>query len=117
MFRRIALYFSIAAVLVVAIALVASGVFLKKPAKPVITPVPIAVTPTATEEKVPSPPVEAPPAVEQKATFAAPVEVSPIVEKAPLITEAPPAEKALKYEFHKGMIYVAWTGNGYSNVN
>lgn len=106
MFKRIALYFSIAAVFIVAVvfALVASGVFLKKPVKPMITPGAVVETPSIVEEKAPLPPVEAPPIVE---------------EKAPVITEAPPAEKekALKYEFQKGMTYVAWTGSGYGNAN
>ncbi len=127
MFRRIALYFSIAAVFIVAVvfALVASGVFLKKPAKPVIAPVAEVQMPSKVEEKVPLPPVRAPAVVEQKIP-AAPAELPlKIEEKTPLptpaVTEAqvPPTEKekALKYEFQKGMTYAAWTGNGYSNVN
>lgn len=103
---------SIAGVLVVAVIalLVASGALVKKPVKPEVTPAALeAPVPAQVVENVAPLPVQAPPAIEQKA--------------APAVTETqiPPApvekEKAQKYEFQKGMSYVAWTPNGYSNAN
>ncbi len=121
MLKRIVFYLSIAGIfiIVIALALAASGIFLKKPIKPAITPQAVVEAPSIAEEKTLSLPVEAPPKAEEKAPLP-PVEIPPkIEEKAPAVTEAPllEKEKALKYEFQKGMLYVAWTPNGYNNVN
>jgi len=128
MFRRSFFYFSIAAICIAAVVLVlaARGAFIKKPAKPTIAAV--QMPPEAKEAPLPlvAAPVPAPTAVEEKASTSA-VELPPKVEETapivpvPVATEAqvPPAEKerAVKYEFQKGMTYAAWTGNGYSTIN
>ncbi len=121
MFRRMGLYFFIAAICIAAVVLVlmASGAFVKKPAKPEITSAPALQMPSPAEEKAPLPPVAAPvppaPAIEKKASVT-PVELPPKVEETVPVAPAPPEkERALKYEFQKGMTYAAWTGSGYGN--
>jgi hypothetical protein len=104
MSKRVSFYFSVTAILAIVIALVlmASNSRSKKPDKPAES----AVLPAA---EAPAP--QTPPAIEQKT----PEAVVPAV-----VTQVPPeAEEAkvLKYEFQKGMTYVAWTGSGYSNEN
>lgn len=81
--KRIVFYLSIAGIfiIVLALGLMLSSVFLKKRVKPALTP-----------EAV----VEAP------------------SESVMLQVEA---SRVLTYEFQKGMAYVAWTANGYSNIN
>lgn len=112
MFKKVVVYLSVAGVVtaVLIFALAASGVFIKKPVKPAVVPEAVVVeTPPMAKEEAPLPPVEAPPIVEEKV----PAEPAGI-----LPAEVPPtAEKALKYEFHKGMTYIAWTQDGYNNPN
>lgn len=95
MLRKIFFYVFIIGV-IVALGLIASGIFFKKPVKPSITLKP--------GVKMPPPP-EMPPAkkIEEEVAVTATVPI----EK--------PEEKALKYEFQKGICYVAWTENGYTN--
>lgn len=109
--RRIVFYLFIAGTIIVALGLVASSVFLKKPVKPIpisqpLVEVPAVTIPPVVEEEAPSVPLEIPPILEEKAP-------------APVITEVPPLEKEkiAKFEFQKGMTYVAWTESGYSNPN
>ncbi len=106
MSRRVPFYFSVTAILaiVIALAFMANSTRSKKPVKPAES----AVLPAAETPK-------APPAVEQKAPEKEAVTPVAIEEKAPL--PAAEEKKSLKYEFQKGMTFVAWTGSGYSNDN
>lgn len=91
-------------ILAFVLGLVASGIFFKKPIKPIVATHPV---------------VKMPPALEGK-TLPLPPKTAPIIEeKAPAVTAIPSVqkEKALKYEFQKGICYVAWTENGYNNPN
>lgn len=92
--KRNFFYFLTAAIVVAAVILflAAGAIFSKRTLKPITTP---EITTTAPEVVLPEP-EPLPTAIEEKA--AAPI--TPV-----------------KYEFQKGMIYVAWTENGYSNVN
>jgi hypothetical protein len=89
-----------------ALGLIASSIFFKKSAKPTVTSKAMVETPSVIKSEVLVPPVKVSPAVEGKAP-------------APVITEVVPVEKgkAVKYEFQKGICYVAWTENGYNNAN
>lgn len=113
------LYFFIAIVTVALIALgwAMGSTLFKKPVKPAPIYSPAVITPEP--ESIPAEPEEMP-ALPQEAPVVA---EAPAVVEAPIVAEAPevvrPTVEApvLKPEFHKGMIYVAWTGDGYSNVN
>jgi hypothetical protein len=110
-------------IVVFALGVIAAGIFFQQPVKPAITPQAVVETPSIAKEKAPPLPVEVPPIVEEKAPLP-PVEIPAKIEEkasvsAVIEAQVPPVEKrqALKYEFQKGICYVAWTENGYSNVN
>jgi hypothetical protein len=94
--------------------LAAGSIFFKSPVKPAITSRAMVETSSTIEEKAPSSPTEAPPIIESKAPSALPTASSSLEEKV-LIPAA--KEKVSKYEFHKGMVYAAWSEKGYSNAN
>jgi len=104
--RRISFYLAIIGIIILAfvLGLAAGGVFSRKPIKPAVISQPRVEAPPISKEKTPSVPVKAPPALEQKPS---------------VVTELPPVEKERisKPEFQKGMMYVSWTENGYSNAN
>jgi len=129
MSKKIALYLSIVGIFIIAfvLGLVAGGGFLKKTTGPTLAPPSVVEIPSKVEGKITSQqPVEAPGPVSiaEEKTLPAPVEMLPKIEEratATVVTEvqvpSEQKEKISKFEFQKGMVYVAWTGNGYSNPN
>ncbi len=117
------LYFFI--VVVFAVGFLIGVILFKQPVKPAITPQ--LEKPLAGQLETPPLPAEtpAPVAVEAPAveTVVAPLAekevpvIATVEEKAPAIAGVPEAEKLSKPGFQKGMVYVAWTENGYSNAN
>ncbi|MDD4953484.1 MAG: hypothetical protein PHG40_01090 [Candidatus Omnitrophica bacterium] len=111
------IFMGVALIAIFGLGFAMATIMLKKPAKPVAIPeaaVKEEVPVSAVEEEMPAlPPVAAvEPAAVPSATEAA---VTPPVPAEPTPTVA--VESAFKPEFQKGMIYVAWTPDGYSNSN
>jgi hypothetical protein len=97
--KRIPFYLFITGTIfiVFVLGLVTGGVLFKKPAKPTVETIQPAI----------QLPVEAPSASVPE----------PAIEEALVVATAPALEqeRVIKYEFQKGMSFVSWTGNGYSN--
>ncbi|MBM3246023.1 MAG: hypothetical protein FJZ13_01705 [Candidatus Omnitrophica bacterium] len=122
MWKGKSLYFFIAIVFIVGF--IAGGILFRASVKPAITPVPSAET-----EKAPVAPVKEAPSAPEVPIVEVPLAETPAEEEKPALAAALPEEKApeavtetgapkvAKYDFQKGIIYVAWTENGYSNAN
>jgi len=106
-----------------ALGFIAGNILFKKPVKPESVSQPKTEVPPAAvvEEKVSSAAVEVPAVPAAEENVPAPTVETPatVKEEAPVSigTGAAEKEKIAKFEFQKGMTYIAWTEGGYSNSN
>jgi hypothetical protein len=97
------IFWGVIIILVLALGLsLGNFLFKAKPKEPAVSFTPAVQPPPAPEEKVPLPEAAKPPFKETPAEVGA----TAVEEK-----------RIFKPEFQKGMMYVAWTESGYSNVN